>query len=142
MTGTPASRRRTRAFARVLGPFLAIVAGLVAVRASEMDVLLVAFFANAALAWVTGAIVLFAGIFIIANHQIWSSAAAVVVSLFGWILVLRGLALLVVPHLIAEVGATAVAATPWVRLGAAVVAAVGLWLSHEGWIAGSRRTRI
>ncbi|MEW6641986.1 MAG: hypothetical protein AB1586_15885 [Pseudomonadota bacterium] len=142
MPATPTSRRRTRAFARVLGPFLAVIAGLVAVRASEMDVLLVAFFANAALAWVTGAIILFIGIFIIANHQIWSSAAAVVISLFGWVLVLRGLALLVVPHLIAEVGAAAVVATPWVRLGAGVMAAVGLWLSYVGWIAGSRRTRI
>ncbi|MGO4716311.1 hypothetical protein [Bradyrhizobium sp. 2TAF24] len=142
MPATAASRRRTRAFARVVGPFLAIIAGLVAVRASEMDVLLAAFFANAALAWVTGAIVLLFGIFIIANHQVWSSAAAVVISLLGWVLLLRGLALLVAPQVIAEVGASAVEATPWVRLGAGIMAAVGLWLSYVGWIAGTRRMRI
>jgi len=38
MPATPESEARTRAFARVIGPFLVIVPGIVGVRAPDMGV--------------------------------------------------------------------------------------------------------
>ncbi len=46
-----------------------------------------------------GALLLFDGLLIIAFHQYWSSVAAIMISLFGWILALRGLVLMAAPNL-------------------------------------------
>ncbi|MGO9484213.1 MAG: hypothetical protein ACLPX9_06480 [Rhodomicrobium sp.] len=99
MPATPEAQANTRAFARVLGPFLVIVPGIVAVRGPDMGAYIAPFFGNPALVWITDALMLFGGIFVIAQHQYWASAAAILISLFGWFLALRGLALLTVPEL-------------------------------------------
>ena len=129
MPATPGSEARTRAFARVIGPFLVIVPGIVAVRAPDMGAQLSAFFENAALVWITG------GLLIIANHQYWWSASAILISLFGWFLALRGLALLVVPHLYEKAGIEAMNAISLVRIGFSLLVLAGLLLTYTGWIA-------
>ena len=100
MPATPEARARTRAFARVIGPFLVIVPAIIAVRAprTSMGRYLSAFFENAALVWVTGCMPL-GGLLIIAHHQYWSSLAAILISLLGWFVALRGVTLLVAPQL-------------------------------------------
>ena len=135
MPTTPESKARTRAFARVIGPFLTVVPGIIAVRAPEMGALVSSFFENAALAWIAGGLLLFGGLLIIAHHQYWSSASAILISLFGWFLALRGLVLLAALQLMARAAAGAVGAILAVRIGAEVLLLVGLWLTFVGWIA-------
>ena len=134
MSATPEAKARTRAFARVIGPFLVIVPGIIAVRAPEMDVLVSAFFENAALVWIVGSLLLFGGLLIIAHHQYWSSPAAILISLFGWFLALRGLALLTAPQLYQRAAAGAAGALPLVRIGFGALILIGLWLTFVGWI--------
>src|SRR5262245_23235455 len=139
MPTTRQSRARTRAFARVIGPFLVIVPGIIAVRAPEMGTLAAGFFATPVLVWFAGAFLLFAGLLIIALHQYWSGAAAVLVSLFGWFLALRGLLLLAAPQLIERAAAASVGAVPLVRIGFGILVLIGLYLTYVGWIAGPAR---
>ena len=136
MSASPEAQARTRNFARVLGPFLTIVPVTVAIRAEELGRMsLQGFFGDPVLVWVLGAMLLFAGLFIIAFHQSWSSAAAVIISLLGWFFTLRGLALLTVPDVYARATRASVAVMPLVRGGFAVLALAGLWLTYVGWIA-------
>jgi hypothetical protein len=135
MPATLEIRARTRAFARVIGPFLVIVPGIVAVRAPETGTALTAFFENPALAWITGGLLLFGGLLIIAHHQYWSSLAAILVSLFGWYLALRGVVLLAAPQLIESAAGAAMNMMPMVRIGFGVLVLIGLWLTFVGWIA-------
>ena len=136
MHATPEAQARTRGFARVLGPFLVIVPIIVIARLSQdMGAMMAAFFGNPALVWIIGAFMLFGGIFIIAQHQYWSSAAAVIVSLFGWILALRALALLLFPEHYEQAGEALLGALPLVRAIFAVPLLAGLWLTYAGWIA-------
>ena len=127
------SRIRTRAYARVIGPFLVLVPGILVIRAPNMEPILRAFFRNDALVWVVGALLLFCGLLIIANHQYWRSAAAILISLFGWFLALRGLALLIVPQLIAHGAEAAITAVPAVRAGFSLLFLAGIWLTCVGW---------
>ncbi len=140
MPATPESKARTRAFARVIGPFLTIVPGIIIVRAPEMGAALSAFFENDALVWITGGLLLFGGLLILAYHQFWSSPSAILISLFGWFLALRGLALLAAPRLYARIGADAVGMVPIVRIGFGALFLIGLWLIFVGWIAKQRST--
>ncbi len=135
MPATPESRARTRAFARVIGPFLAIVPAIVAVRAPHMGTMVTAFFSNEALVWIMGAFLVFGGLSIIAFHQYWSGLSAILISLFGWFLALRGLVLLAAPELYARAGAAAMNMMPVVQTGFGILVLIGLWLTYTGWIA-------
>lgn len=129
------SVQRTRAFARVIGPFLVLVPGILVIRAHAIGAILAAFFQSEALVWVLGSLLLFCGLLIIAYHQYWSNPAAILISLFGWFLGLRGLALLAAPQLIAEGATAAMNDLSLVRMGFSVLVLAGFWLTYVGWIA-------
>jgi uncharacterized membrane protein len=88
--------------------------------------------------WSLGALLFLCGVFIIAFHQYWRSVAAVIISLFGWFLLLRGLALLTVPQLIVEGAESATqtsdTAVDVVRVGFGLLAVCGLYLAYVGWV--------
>ncbi len=132
MPATPESKERTRIFARAIGPFLAILA-VVLLRLPEMNWPAEAFFSNPALVWITGALLLLCGLFIIAIHQYWSSPAAIAVSLFGWLTGLKGLALLIAPEWLARATEGAMASPGPVRAGFGLLTLIGLGLTWEGW---------
>jgi hypothetical protein len=117
-----------------MGPWLVIVPTIIALRASGMGVLASEFFKSALFEWFAGALLLFLGLLIIAFHQYWSSLAAILVSLFGWILALRGLVLMAAPELY-ESAAMSIDSLLTVRLIFGVLVAIGLYLSYVGWLA-------
>ena len=129
---TQESQARTRAFARVIGPWLVMVPGIIVLRASGMGALASEFFKSWLFVWFAGALLLFGGLLIIAFHQYWSNLAAVLISLFGWILALRGLVLMAAPELY-ERAAMSMGAIPLVRLIFGVLVAIGLYLTYVGW---------
>jgi hypothetical protein len=131
---TEDSQIRTRVFARIMGPWLVIVPGIIAARAPDMGALASEFFDSPLFVWFSGALLLFAGLLIIAFHQYWSSAAAVLISLFGWILAIRGLVLMAAPALYER--AVVIADAIWlVRLMFGVLVVMGLYLTYVGWVA-------
>jgi uncharacterized protein YjeT (DUF2065 family) len=135
MPASQQSQARTRAFARLIGPWLILVPGIVALRAPGMGPLATEFFQNSLIVWFTGAFLLFAGLVIIAFHQFWSSLAAVLISLFGWVLALRGLLLLAAPDLYERAANTSLDALSLVRLFFLCLVAIGIYLTFVGWLA-------
>jgi len=45
-----------------------------------------------------GALALILGLLIVLHHNVWNSATEIIISLFGWIALAEGLALLLLPH--------------------------------------------
>lgn len=135
MSTSAQAQFRTRMFSRVLGPFFTIVPTTIAVRASYMQTLFAEFKANPMWAWLYGAILLTAGLVVIAFHQYWRSPAAIVVSALGWFLGLRGVLLLTVPQAYDSAGnalyGSAAATLIWVLF--ACLASAGLYLTYVGW---------
>jgi len=120
-------------FARVLGPFFVIVAATTVARASDMRTLLSDFEANAAWPWVTGGSLLLASLVIIALHQYWRGAAAITVSVVGWVLALRAAFLMAFPHaFMAAANAAIGVGALWVSVDI-FIGLVGLYLSYVGW---------
>jgi hypothetical protein len=129
------SQIRTRMFARVLGPFFATVPTTVAIRGSYMQTLFTEFKANPMWPWLFGAILFMFGLVIIAFHQYWRSPEAIIVSLVGWFLAIRGVLLLTVPQAYSAAGnaiysSGAIAA---VRVLAICLGLAGLYLTYIGW---------
>lgn len=138
MSAPATATQRTHAFARVLGPFIAVVTAIVAIRAGSIGDLLSSFATDPMWPWVLGALLFGGGLFIVAFHQYWRSVAAVIISLFGWFLLLRGFVLLAAPELIVQ-GAEAATATPTapigvVRAGFGLLALCGGYLTYVGWL--------
>jgi hypothetical protein len=132
----PDSAPRTRAFARVIGPFVALATLIVAIRLPDLTGLIDDLFANAVLPWILGAMMLVAGLIVIAFHQYWRGVTAVLISLFGWFVALRGLTLMALPSAI-ETGAGDTLASPGLLLAArtffGLMTFMGLWLTYVGW---------
>lgn len=128
------SQARTRAFARIIGPWLVIVPGIIVLRAADMGALAAEFFKSDLFVWFAGALLLFAGLLIIAFHQYWSGVAAVLISLFGWVLAFRGLLLMAAPRVYERIGAL-LETVPLVRLIFGILVAIGLYLTFVGWLA-------
>ncbi|UVO13553.1 hypothetical protein NM962_05435 [Mycobacterium sp. SVM_VP21] len=130
------SAERTRSFARVLGPFVAVVPAIVAIRAGDIGNQLSSFSTDPMWPWVLGALLFGGGLFIIAFHQYWRGVAAVIISLFGWFLLLRGFVLLAAPQLIVKgaEAATSSATVGMVRAGFGLLALCGAYLTYVGWL--------
>jgi hypothetical protein len=119
-------------FARVLGPFFVIVAATTVTR-SDMRKLFADFGDSAAWPWVTGAFLLLASLVIVALHQYWRGAAAITVSVVGWVLAIRAVFLMAFPHAFMEAANAAIGMTAlWVSVDM-FVGLVGLYLTYVGW---------
>jgi hypothetical protein len=127
------SEARTRMFARVLGPYLVIVTLTAVARASQMRTLVSEFGANTVWAFVTGAFILLSGLIVVALHQCWRGAAAIIVSVLGWMTAVKGLALLAFPQTYISTVNSAVGGAWW-RVGFVVIALVGVYLTYVGWV--------
>ncbi|MGE0830362.1 MAG: hypothetical protein AB7O04_13560 [Hyphomonadaceae bacterium] len=124
---------RTRTLARVVGPYLAIMAVALIVRQGSLFLLLPAFMQDGPLVLATGAFTLMAGLVMLAAHHHWRGAAAIVISAIAVITTLKGAMLMIAPLAGAALSA-AVARTPLVlTLIAAAVFIIGLWLAFIGW---------
>jgi hypothetical protein len=132
MNSVEQQQLRTRMFARVLGPFFVIVAATT-VTHSDMRTLLLDFEASTAWPWVTGGFLLLASLVIIALHQYWRGAAAITVSVIGWVLALRAVFLMAFPRaFMAAANATIGLTALW--MGVVVfMGLVGLYLTYVGW---------
>ena len=129
---------RTRMFARVLGPFFVIVAATTVARTSDMRTLLSDFAANSAWPFVTGSFLLLASLVIVALHPYWRGAAAITVSVTGWVLALRAVFLMAFPHAFMTAANAAIGMTGlWVGI-TIFVGLVGLYLTYVGWTPAPR----
>jgi hypothetical protein len=140
MSSSQESQHSTRMFARVLGPFLVISCVTAVVRASDMRALVTDFGANPVWPWVTGAFILAGGLIIVALHQYWRGAAAIIVSLTGWLLVLRGLFLLTFPTAFMSMANSVLGASALWRAVCVYFALIGLYLTYVGWTPAPRST--
>lgn len=123
-------------FARVLGPFLAVVAVTAAARAADLREVVAEFEPNSPWTWVAGAFTLLTGLVVVAFHQSWRSAAAIIVSVTGWLTTLKGLFLLSFPSAYLSFGSTALDGlntTAWLRALYVIFALLGLYLTYVGW---------
>lgn len=124
---------RTQGFARVLGPYLVIVAVVALAHASDMPALVTEFGRNPILSWVSGAFVLLSGLTVVALHQRWHGVAAIVVSVLGWLATLKGVLLLAIPQSYAAFGESMVRTAVWWQVLMVAVGVLGLFLTYAGW---------
>ena len=138
---SPEAQRRTRAFARVIGPYVATFGIVYAIRLPDLGGLVGDLFAQTFNVLMLGALMLAAGLVIIGLHRSWRGPLAVTISLFGWFVAIRGFLLIAAPSTI-EAGADATLLSPTATIVArvffAALGALGLVLAYAGWFTQGR----
>lgn len=138
-----AAQLRTRAFARVIGPYIATFGIVYAIRLPTLGDLVGDLFARPFDVLMLGSLMLVAGLVVIAVHRSWRGPLAVTVSLFGWFVAVRGFLLVASPSTI-QSGVDATMLSPTATLVArvffAALGALGLVLAYAGWFTAPRTT--
>lgn len=135
-TASVGAQQRTRLYARVIGPYVAVITTVLAIRLPELIGLANDLFAQPVLAWMLGALMLGGGLVIIGGHRSWRGPLAVTVSLFGWFVALRGFLLIATPTVVRSgVDASMLSSTAMTlaRIFFAALAVIGLLWTYAGW---------
>jgi hypothetical protein len=130
---TSAQSQTTRLFARVLGPYLVIAMAVYAARTPDLRELFTAFDSNPMLVWVTGAFTLLTGLVIVALHQQWKGAAAVIISALGWLTAIKGIVIMAYPGSYAAVANMMADRSGLFIADVILVGLIGLYLTYVGW---------
>jgi hypothetical protein len=137
------SQLRTRAFARVIGPYIATFGIVYAIRLPELGSVVGDLFASSFNLLMLGALMLAAGLVIIGVHRSWRGPLAVTISLFGWFVAIRGFLLIATPGSI-QAGVDATMLSPTATIAArgffATLGLLGLVLAYAGWFRAPART--
>lgn len=127
---------RTRAFARVIGPYMAIFTTIIAIRLPTATGIIDNLFADPAIVWTLGAVMVGGGLVIIGGHRNWRGPAAIVISLFGWFVLLRGVGLVATTSAVQDIAESATldpTSLTLARVFFGLLALIGAWLTYVGW---------
>lgn len=124
--------------ARILGPFLIVFGAALPGRFDAFQIIVPAFFQDAPLVIVAGALGLLIGSALIALHTRWDSPTAIIITVLGWVTFIRSALMLLAPTIVSTI-AISIARIPAAPLFlAAILIVLGLWLTFVGWFAKAR----
>jgi hypothetical protein len=137
----------SRYIARLMGPVMLIIGiGMIAGMLTEGDAyssVMKEFIGSRALIFITGGLALVAGLAVVNAHNLWVPDWRVIMTILGWLLIVRGISNLVFPGTVQTLGDRMIASHGGVLAGAAVTIALGAILSIMGyealWNTGTRR---
>lgn len=104
---------------------LFVAVGITALR-SQMQMIYDDLLSNRGLMWITGIVVLLTGLVSLLLYREWSGGLGTLVTLFGWLTLLKGIAILLVPSFAISFYRS-VASRPLFRIAGVIAIALGLW---------------
>ena len=119
--------------ARLIGPALVVTAIALATQPSLFASVIQDFIVSPGLAYVTGLLGLLAGLTLVLTHNTWSADWGVLITIIGWIVLVKAVAILLLPRQINDVGAWFAARRGWLLAGAAFSFVVGAVLCTFGY---------
>ncbi len=131
--GNRAMRPETRFLSRLFGLFLVVVAAAMLLDEPGLGATVTLLVQDRSATLILGLVCLGAGLATVLAHQIWTGgAAAVCVTVLGWVLLLRGALLLFLPPKSLEWLVGMVIAPPWLYLAGAIALGFGGFLTYAG----------
>ena len=124
----------TKTLAKIFGVWtLLAVGGMLSNRQNTIDVVN-GFFTNATLVWTVGVFTSLVGIAVVVAHTRWTSPLAVVVTLYGWVVLIKGLMFLWLPLPVQEAVYNSLQFGRYFYFYFIVSVAFGAYLTYGGYV--------
>jgi len=120
--------------AKLIGPILLVAGVAMLVNRKELDALAHEFLRSRAFLVLFGFIDLAAGLAIVLTHNVWIADWRVIITLLGWLLLVRGLVRIFLPDQVKAFATKVLRNANAVTTSLAVTAALGLVLSYFGYV--------
>jgi uncharacterized membrane protein len=123
--------------ARLMGPvLLAIGIGVALGMGMEGDgymAMMKEFVASKPMIWIVGVLALVAGLAIVNAHNVWEPDWRVIITILGWLAIIRGLASILFPTAVQTIGDRMLTSSTGMIIGAAITVALGAVLTFMGY---------
>ena len=119
--------------AKLLGPIIFALAASMVWRPAALLTLSRQFLTDKPLILISGVLAMLAGLVIVNVHNIWYWGWPVIITLFGWALLIGGSVRVLAPDLVNEVGNRMLAMEGLVRWVGVLWATLGAYLTYKGY---------
>ena len=118
--------------AQIVGLFMSIVSVGVLINAATYRQIIEEFTKNPALCYLGGILALFFGIFILMFHNAWEDSWATIITILGWLSVIKGALLIVYPNIYSQLSNWIPKSGKWITYMGVVYLLLGLFLTVKG----------
>jgi hypothetical protein len=119
--------------ARFLGPIFLVLAVRMIISPSSLLETSRKFLADSPLVLISGVLAMVAGLSIVNTHNLWVWDWRLIVTLFGWALIIGGAIRVVAPNIVDEVGGAMMDRPGMTRIAGAIWALLGALLAFKGY---------
>ena len=119
--------------AKLVGPVLLVAAIPMLINPKELQEIAAEFLQNRVLIYITGVMVLLGGLSIVNTHNYWVVDWPVVITLFGWAMIIGGAARVVLPSAVTRIGNAMMEKPTVTRIAGLAWAFVGAYLIYKGY---------
>jgi hypothetical protein len=123
--------------AKLLGPVVLAVAIPMLVSAEDMLEVARQFLKDRALIFASGVSVMVVGLAIVNSHNVWIADWPVIVTLFGWAMIIGGAFRVVLPNVVIAMGDRMAENPGLMRVAGVVLALLGAFVTYEGYFAAA-----
>jgi hypothetical protein len=119
--------------AKLLGPVLFVAAIPMLALTRDLQEVAREFLKNRALIYITGVLVMVGGLAIVNSHNVWIADWPVIITVFGWAMIIGGAARVALPTVVRTIGGAMVNHPTAIRVSGAVWALIGVYLTYKGY---------
>ena len=121
--------------AKIMGPMLLVMGLFIVTHREHMREIGREFLDSKALIFLSGTITLPIGLAIVATHNIWAADWRVAITVFGWLAIAAGIARIMAPAAITNVGSVMLEKQSLFVVPALLMTLLGAYLSYYGYFA-------
>jgi hypothetical protein len=119
--------------AKLMGPIILLAAIGMLTDAKDLQRMAGEFLKGRALMYVTGVLALLGGLAIVNNHNIWIAQWPLIITLFGWAMIIGGAARMALPSAVRSIGGAMMEYPIMIRISAGVWLLIGAILTYMGY---------
>jgi hypothetical protein len=119
--------------AKLIGPVLLVAAVVMLADAKGLQEMAREFLRDRALIYVTGVLAMLGGLSIVNTHNIWIVDWPVIITLFGWAMMIGGAVRMALPSAVRSIGGAMMENPTLIRVAGAVWVLIGAFLTYKGY---------
>lgn len=119
--------------AGLMGPILLVAAIAMLMNAQDIQEMARRFLEDRALVYVSGVLAMLGGLAIVNAHNVWVADWPVIITLFGWAMIIGGATRMALPFAVNMIGSAMTQNPTLIRMSGAVWVLVGAFLTYKGY---------